>query len=40
MKKLAIGIVIAVIVLSISAMSALAASESPGYVDAGGDRNL
>ena len=37
MKKLAIGLVIAVIVLSISAMSALAASESPGYVDEDGD---
>ena len=37
MKKLVIGITIAVMVLSISAMSAFAASEAPGYVDADGD---
>ena len=37
MKKLAIGIAIAVMVLSIGAMSVLAASEAPGYVDADGD---
>lgn len=37
MKELVIGITIAVMVLSISAMSAFAASEAPGYVDADGD---
>lgn len=40
MKKLVIGITIAVMVLSISAMSAFAASEAPGYVDADGRQNL